>query len=309
MAERGFVHVEDTRARARERAVELWDEGRRRVAAEGRDLGEFLLLVDGSNFEVDDLNERAPARRLEAGELGETAVVVTTWNERQHVLREEHLRTADRVVFQRAHRPHGEPWRVENGERGLVTGVDEEAESVTVAVRHREVTLSDDDVKAVRLGYAQHVYTAQGRTVDEAYVVTGGWQADRASSYVGVSRARNESHLISDYSSLETERGDRDAALVALGSRFSTGRDKAASLSLERDRARDQVAAFRRRGERAVRGSCPRCRRGGAPCGAGLAGGVGPPAPPAPGSRARPRHGPRARTKHVALGGSETAAG
>lgn len=40
-----------------------------------------------------------------------------------------------------------------------------------------------------RLAYAQHVYKAQGATVQQAFVLTGGWQTDRERSYVALSRA------------------------------------------------------------------------------------------------------------------------
>jgi hypothetical protein len=41
------------------------------------------------------------------------------------------------------------------------------------------VTLRGPQVTALRLGYAQHLYRSQGRTVDSTYIVTGGWQTGR----------------------------------------------------------------------------------------------------------------------------------
>jgi hypothetical protein len=51
--------------------------------------------------------------------------------------------------------------------------------------------LTGQDLAAVRLGYAQHIYRMQGATVDRAIVVTGGWQASQEPAYVEASRARD----------------------------------------------------------------------------------------------------------------------
>lgn len=51
--------------------------------------------------------------------------------------------------------------------------------------------LVGQDLVAVRLGYAQHIYRMQGATVDRAIVVTGGWQASQEPAYVEASRARH----------------------------------------------------------------------------------------------------------------------
>jgi len=47
----------------------------------------------------------------------------------------------------------------------------------------------------LRLSYAQHVYKAQGRTVQRAFVLTGGWQTDRERAYVALTRARDRTDL------------------------------------------------------------------------------------------------------------------
>ena len=93
--------------------------------------------------------------------------------------------------------------------------------------------MQGEDLTAVRLAYAQHVYSAQGRTVDEVYVVTGGWQTDRASGYVGVSRARDASYVVSDRSSLDVDDADVTAALDELGARLHVRRPKTASIATE----------------------------------------------------------------------------
>jgi hypothetical protein len=229
-AERGLIYIERNRAEARERAVALWDEGRRAGARRGRDQSQYLLLVDGSNREVDILNGLAQERRLANHELGPTPLRITVRDEERGYVRDEALHAGDRIVATRAIRLTKLTRRIENGERGTVVLVTPKDHRAVVALRDDVVTLEGDALTALRRGYAQHVYSSQGRTVDEVYVVTGGWQTDRASSYVAVSRARDASYVISDTSSLEVEPGDHEAGLRELTTRMAVERTNEASI-------------------------------------------------------------------------------
>jgi hypothetical protein len=53
----------------------------------------------------------------------------------------------------------------------------------------RKRTLAGEDLSRLRLGYAQHIYRAQGATVTKTLVVTGGWQASRQNAILGLARA------------------------------------------------------------------------------------------------------------------------
>jgi ATP-dependent exoDNAse (exonuclease V) alpha subunit len=221
--------------------------------ARGRSITDYLLAIDGSNAEVDSLNALAQMRRRDRGELrGEAVTVAAADRTRPDALRVESLHVGDPVVFtRRLYPPRARlgalvlgSRRVENGERGAVVGVDAARRSVTVRLGgpgSRQVTMGPDHLDALRLGYAQHIYNAQGRTVERVYVVTGGWQTDRESAYVGVSRARDGSFVFADYSSLDVEPGDRAAALAELAERCAVSRPKVAALSLA-DQAPDTAA-------------------------------------------------------------------
>jgi len=97
----------------------------------------------------------------------------------------------ERVIWTRPMPVEREP-RVENGIRGEVVAVDECHDSLRVRLdgSGREIDVAREDAGALRLGYATHVYRAQGATVDRAVVVTGGWETSRESAYVEASRAR-----------------------------------------------------------------------------------------------------------------------
>jgi hypothetical protein len=112
----------------------------------------------------------------------------------------------------------------------VVVRVEPEAQVADVQVAERTVTLRGPQLTALRLGYAQHVYSAQGRTVDRTYVVTGGWQTGREATCVAFSRSREATHVYTDYSSLDLDVHDRKAALRELAARSSESQAKVSAV-------------------------------------------------------------------------------
>ncbi len=130
-------------------------------------------------------------------------------------------------------RPTGRPVRrVENGETGMVVATDPKKHAVTVRLRDRDWVVDEEHLPALDLAYAQHLYRAQGRTVTEVLVCGGGWQTDRTTGYVGVTRARETSVVITDSSSLDTPEGDTQAALQALAARWAEAHPAVAASTL-----------------------------------------------------------------------------
>ena len=172
----GKLHFEDTREQAAEQAVQEWAK-----LTETHDPARVALIADASNREIDRLNARAQHLRIERGELGESEIELQSVH--------YGLREHDRVAFVRQHYEPDRP-RVENGTRGEVTKISEDRVTVTLDGSGRRVTLAGEDIEALRLGYAHHVYRQQGATVDRAIVLTGSWQTSKESSYVQASRAR-----------------------------------------------------------------------------------------------------------------------
>ncbi|HEX4189339.1 MAG TPA: MobF family relaxase [Solirubrobacteraceae bacterium] len=173
---RGQLFFTDTRDQAGEAAVKRWAE-----LIETREIRDVALIADASNVEIDRLNARAQHLRAERGELGAGEVLLPN----QHY----GLREGDLIAFTVQHRAPGQP-RVENGSRGEVTRVGVQSLTVTLDGSERQVDLAGEDLGALRLGYAQHVYRQQGATVERSVVVTGGWQTSKESAYVQASRAR-----------------------------------------------------------------------------------------------------------------------
>ncbi|MCP5523248.1 MAG: relaxase domain-containing protein [Verrucomicrobiales bacterium] len=138
------------------------------------------LMLASTNADVDALNELAQANRLQAGRLsGPPATFLT-----------ERVYAGDRVVFTRNDPALG----VFNGDLGAVVSVSPD----TVAVRlDRGPTLKvdPDAYPHCRLAYCLTTHKAQGMTTDRAFVLLGGGMQDRHTSYVQVSRARDETRL------------------------------------------------------------------------------------------------------------------
>jgi conjugative relaxase-like TrwC/TraI family protein len=175
---RGRLHMTDTRDDAVERAVQGWA-----MLTEKLPIREVALISDASNQEINRMNARAQHYRAERGELGhaETQIPGVHYG----------IRQGDRVALVKPHHTPDQR-RVENGSHGEVLNIAHDGAAVIKFDRTGEQrVLSGQDLAAVRLGYAQHIYRMQGATVDRAIVVTGGWQASQEPAYVEASRARH----------------------------------------------------------------------------------------------------------------------
>jgi len=214
---RDRLQVSDTREEARERMVGDWDRARREVGEGG-----CVMICDASNSELDRLNAMAQDRRLTAGELGEGRVDLPG--------RPYGLHAGDEVLLTGALYEPGRE-RVENGTRARVTRAHGRRIGLrTVEPQPREVGVDTRRFSEMRLAYAQHVYKAQGATVDRALVLTGGWQTDRESAYVALTRARERTDLYVSREDLG-EDGMDDGAIQRLSERIAISRAQQASIT------------------------------------------------------------------------------
>jgi conjugative relaxase-like TrwC/TraI family protein len=177
------LHITDTREDAAQRMVSDWASARQEHPGE-----RTVMLTDASNAELDRINALAQEQRARAGELGAHKVQLPD--------RPYGLAAGDQVIFTAAHYPPGQQ-RVENGTLGMVaeTKGANRATIQTHGAKQREVNVNTGEFSDLRLSYAQHVYKAQGRTVERAFVLTGGWQTDRERAYVALTRARDRTDL------------------------------------------------------------------------------------------------------------------
>ncbi len=216
--ERERLHVSDSRVEAAQRMVADWDRSRTEVGD-----GRSVMLTDASNREIDEINALAQQARRARGELGRDGIEL---RDRGYALFE-----GDRVTFAAAMHQPGEA-RVENGTPGFISEVRPE-EGLRVRTEEpepREVAMGARDALHLRLGYAQHVYKAQGVTAERAHVLIGGWQTDRERAYVALTRARERTDVYVSRDDLGEE-GMDEGAIDRLAERMAESRAQEASIT------------------------------------------------------------------------------
>jgi conjugative relaxase-like TrwC/TraI family protein len=227
-AARGRLYVADTRDQAAEQMVAAWAQARERDPERTT-----VMMTDASNLELDRINALAQRRRLDAGELGSDQAELPG--------RPYRLAPGDEVILTEALYPPGRQ-RAENGTLATVGEVRSDKE-ITLDTREpepREITLDTSEFSGLRLAYAQHVYKAQGRTVDAAFVLIGGWQTDRERGYVALTRARDSTDVYLSREDLG-EQGMDTGAIERLGEALAESHAQQASIvTPERDEYRHE---------------------------------------------------------------------
>ncbi|HLB21836.1 MAG TPA: MobF family relaxase [Solirubrobacteraceae bacterium] len=230
------LHLAETREQSAREMIDAWDRARRERPEQSR-----VMLTDASNAELEAINALAQERRAQAGELGSQRAELPG--------RPYGLGAGDQVMLTAAFYPDGEQ-RLENGTVAdvLDTRGDNGVTLRTSETPPREVDVDMREFAELRLAYAQHVYKAQGRTVDEAYVLMGGWQTDREHAYVALTRAREQTDVYVCRDDLGEE-GMQAGAIERLAEAIETSHAQEASiehkqvqppqLSAEADRAYD----------------------------------------------------------------------
>jgi hypothetical protein len=102
------------------------------------------------------------------------------------------------------------------------------ADRVTIETHEREpreVSVDTHEFPDFGLAYAQHLYKAQGSTVERSQVLIGGWQTDREGAYVAVSRARERTDIHVSREDLG-EQGMDVGAIERLGERMRESRHR-----------------------------------------------------------------------------------
>ncbi|MEO8969317.1 MAG: MobF family relaxase [Solirubrobacteraceae bacterium] len=242
---RGRVVIESTQRQAEDRALEAAHTDRR----EGKTA---LVVVQTSNEQLDGLNARAQALRVQDGELGEREVALAG--------RPYGLRSGDEIVL-RAASVHPQLGAVRNGTRGTVLDVADDGQHATVQLsdgREAGFDRGQLDAGSARLGYVSHTWPAQGQTVDRAHVIAGE-HADANGTYVALTRARDQTRLYASAQRLDVgeQDGGREDRLGRLADRLGRSEPEVPSIAVplaheqrvERE-LDEQTASSPRRGDR-----------------------------------------------------------
>jgi conjugative relaxase-like TrwC/TraI family protein len=220
LREHDALTIHETRADAIVGMVDQWDT-RRRLYDDPR---EAIMVVHGSNDDVDLVNKLAQQHRRATRDLGDQSV--------QAVDRDYRIYPGDVVMlresaYQFERGPSGErPRRIENGTIGIVDSVDPYEDQLRVMLNEpgaqprlvvidqrrlrRELTTGGERVAAPRLAYAFHVYPVQGGTFKDVGVLEGHHTQNKESTYTADTRAQLHLHKHADRESLGIEGSDED---------------------------------------------------------------------------------------------------
>ncbi len=144
--------------------------------------GDSVAMVAYRRDDVDDLNGRARAYRVRAGELTGPELLID----------DRPYQAGDQIICLRNNRRLG----VHNGTRATIEVVDPEQRAVTIDVEGRRIVLPTAylDDGHIAHGYATTIHKAQGATVDRGLVL-GTDELFRERGYVALSRGRTSNHL------------------------------------------------------------------------------------------------------------------
>jgi ATP-dependent exoDNAse (exonuclease V) alpha subunit len=198
-----------------------WDETRRSLSG-----GRAVMITDASNKERDQINAIAQQRRAIAGELGSHRVELPG--------KPYGLAAGDEILFSAQFPIPGEK-RIENGITGTVIDTAHDSDRITIKTNEREsleVAVDTDQFSDLSLGYAVHVYKAQGITAETSGILTGGWQTDREHAYVALSRAREQTQVYVSREDLG-EAGLDTGAIERLAGRLRRSSAQEASIAKE----------------------------------------------------------------------------
>lgn len=190
--ERGCFHLADSRPQAMAQLVEQW------AKDGGVKHPESVLMIAGLNSEVKELNLRAQAERIRAGEVDA---------EKKIYANGVYFHEGDRLQFLKNSRPLG----VSNSNMGNVLAVDPDGGRLRVRLddeREIDVAFNRYRPEHLRLGYASTTHKAQGATFPHVHVLMGGMYSDLHMTYVQASRSKISTHLFCDKATAGPELAD-----------------------------------------------------------------------------------------------------
>lgn len=180
-AARDRVHLHPTEQNAEDQALDAAHADRINGLA-------TMVIAQTSNDHLDALNARAQAIRRQTGQLGTDSLPIPR--------RPYQLHAGDLVQIRHTikHLDHG-PLR--NGTTAQITAVHPHTRELdlqlvagtTLDLDQQQATAAD-----LRLAYVQHPFPAQGQTTDTTHLIIDP-HATREGSYVGLTRAREATHI------------------------------------------------------------------------------------------------------------------
>ena len=214
--QRGHITQLDTREAARNRLLEAWMHDGEKDPQASR------LIMAYTRDDVQKLNSSVRAARQRRGELGQAEVIETKRGAREFAAH-------DRLYFLRNEKSLG----VKNGTLGTVEKVSGGVLQVKLDSGQR-VAVDSRFYQDLDHGYAATVYKAQGVTVDRSYVLATN-HFDRHSSYVALSRHREEAKVFYAAEDFESWQSQAETSTTPVWHRFLNALSRARPKELAHD--------------------------------------------------------------------------
>jgi conjugative relaxase-like TrwC/TraI family protein len=224
-ARRGRLLVSDDPLQARSRLLSDWWQ-----VAEHDLAGSVMIAY--RRADVAELNTAARALMEAQGRLGPEGLFVGMYE----------FAAGDRVVCRR----NADVLGVKNGTRGTVEGIDRTRGTLTLVTDggdRRTLPAWYGSAGFVEHGYALTAHSAQGATVERAFVLGAGEGALREWGYVALSRARTETRLYVTDAELERETHRRPLVSENRLTGFRRALETSGAESLALEQASAQAAA------------------------------------------------------------------
>lgn len=204
---RGLLNVSDTRNDAMRKLVDDWKE-------HGISNPKDNLILAATHAEVQALNQMAQKERFHRGPPGSDKISTGR----------DTIYEGDRVLFTKNSRT----FDVRNGDLGTVLGLDTKGKRLSVELDSgKRVIVSLRHYHDVQLGYAVTTHKAQGITVKNSFVLSGGSMQDKELTYVQLSRASETTKIYID----ELSAG---AGLTQLGKDVTRSHQKLMALDIRK---------------------------------------------------------------------------
>ncbi len=225
-ASRGRLHLDEDAEAAKQRLLADWWQ-----AAERNPRGRVMLAYRRSD--VHELNEAAHHLLLEAGRLGDQALIAG----------EREFRVGERVLCRR----NDGRLEVRNGMRGTIAALDTSAQTLTLEIDAgpRRLLPAGYVAEYVEYGYALTGHAAQGATFEHAFVLCRDEGALREWGYVACTRARSGTRLYLVGEAQEREAHGRDLEPTDASNRLANALTTSAAERLAHDHLDARIAASR----------------------------------------------------------------
>lgn len=226
-----------TNEEARKNLISTWSVNRTKNLADS-------VMLAGTNESVDALNQEAQDVRRRNGELGTTKF---TFDGIQY-------HTGDRIAFHQNDRKMG----VWNGDRGTIKWIINPLNRFSVRMtveldRGETITFCPGKLKDkddVSLAYASTIHKAQGMTVDKSFVLFDGNMTSQQTSYVALTRSREDTFISAETSCIDEDIVEFEKAQNQLEKQLDRDRSKKIAFEQKEELQRRERNAQRQRYQR-----------------------------------------------------------